>query len=96
MARKTQLDLIRDAIEIQGYLPVPGPRGLTYHIRGITGTAGNGAWITDHPTEDMCGFVRIKPSAKKMLAGIARGIIARRDEIVAERDRSVRSAMGRL
>lgn len=93
--KRTKLDIIREAIEVQGYLPVPGPRGQTYRIRAITGVASNGAWTTDHLTADLCGYLRIKRSAQNWMVEIAQDILARREVIVAERERNYRVAMGR-
>lgn len=52
MTKQGRLNIIREAIQVQGYLPVPAAGGREYRIRAITGTAPNGAWITDHPTTD--------------------------------------------
>lgn len=91
--RKNKLALIRRAIEIQGYLPVPGPRGTTLRVRAIRSV--NGKWVTDHLTSDLRGYIKIKRASQDYLVQVAEGILAREDEILAERARCHRVAMGR-
>ena len=89
--RRGNLGIIDQAIEINGYLPVEGPHG-TYRIKGISGIATNGAWITTHLTQSMMGYVRIKKSAQKWITQEARSIIARRETIEAEQAEQARIA----
>ena len=93
--RKTRLAIIREAIAIRGYIPVPGPSGVTYRVTGIRGTAPNGAWVTTHPTANLTGYVRIKKSAQGWITDIARGIIARKVEIEEERRLNLTAALDR-
>jgi hypothetical protein len=90
MARRTKLDIIREAIEINGHLPVRGSNGML-QIGAITGVARNGAWITDHLTSDGMAHIRLKKSAHGRIVAIAEDIISRRDEITARRERERRA-----
>ena len=83
MARKTQLDTVREAIEIQGHIAV-SVAGVDRQAREIK--VVNGEWVTDILTADLRGYVRIKKTRAAVVAQ-ARAIIANADEIRAQRAR---------
>jgi hypothetical protein len=89
----TKLQKIALAIEINGHLPVPASGGKVLHVRAIK--VVNGKWQTDCLTSSLMGYVTIRRASQDYLVQVAEGIIARRDEITAERERSRRVAMGR-
>ncbi|HEX7075766.1 MAG TPA: hypothetical protein VF226_17145 [Hyphomicrobiaceae bacterium] len=82
MARKTQLDIVREAIEIQGYIEVY-VNGQPRQCREIK--VVNGEWVTDILTSDLCGHVRIKKT-KRYVVDQAKRIVANADEIRANRE----------
>jgi hypothetical protein len=90
----TKLQKIALAIEINGHLPVPASGGKVLHVRAIK--VVNGKWQTDALTSNLMGYITIKRASQDYLVRVAEGIIARRDEITAERERSVKAALGQL
>ncbi len=93
--RKSNLDFVQEAIKIQGYLPVEGPGGTTLHVQKVIGVAPNGAWIISHLSPSLSRHLRIKRSAQGYLAKRAKEIIAKKEEIIEERERSRRSFLER-
>lgn len=87
------INKVRKAIEIQGYIEISGSRGRTYKIEGITKREANGAWLTTHLNSSLDGYIRIAPHAHKMLAARADRIIGRADEIRANKAAALRRAL---
>lgn len=87
MARQTKLQLIAEAISIQGYLPATGERGKQYRFRRIA-AGEKGTWVTDHMVGDEGGrpLTISDRYVQADLLHTARYIIAHRDEIAAERN----------
>jgi hypothetical protein len=80
MARSV-FKIVQEAIEIQGYVTV-SVNGRDRQAKSITVVDGD--WLTDIPTADMCGYVRIRKT-KDALVRQARWIIEHADEIRTER-----------
>lgn len=80
MAKMTKLAKVQKAIEIQGYITVRTPSG-EMKARAVKDVDGD--WITDIPTTDLCGYVRIRKTKAAVVAQ-AESIIARETEIRAE------------
>lgn len=88
MARN-KLSLVREAIEIQGYILV-SVNGQNRECRKIT--VVDGEWMTNILTRDLDGYVRIKKT-KDAIVAKAEWIIANADEIRAERKAKQEAAM---
>lgn len=87
MAR-SNLSIVREAIEIQGYITV-SVNGIDRQAKAITVVDGD--WLTDIPTADLCGYVRIRKT-KDAVMRRARWIIEHADEIRAEREARAKAA----
>lgn len=77
----SKIKRVQKAIEIQGYITVRVD-GAPMQARRVT--VVDGAWVTDIPTSDLCGHVRIVKTRDAIVAQ-ADDIIARADEITAKR-----------
>jgi hypothetical protein len=86
---KTNLSIVQEAIEIQGYITVNvANRDREAHK---VQAAADGTWITDILTSDLQGYVRIKKTKAAVVAQ-AKQIIANKDQILAAREAARRRA----
>lgn len=90
---RPNIALVRKAIKIQGHVVMHDQHGREMRIRSIEVVRGK--WVTDHRTPNMRGRILVTRAGKIRLTQQAKGIIARKDEITAERERQHRVAMGR-
>lgn len=82
MTRMTKLAKVQKAIDIRGYITVSvGGRDMQAHAV----TSVDGDWITDIPTTDLRGYVRIRKT-KAAIVAQADYILAHESEIRAERE----------
>lgn len=85
----TKLQKVLKAIEIQGHVIVRTERGEMKATRVTVGPKGE--WITDIPTSNLCGYVRIAKT-KDAVVEQAEYAIANEASIRAERDAKLAAA----
>lgn len=79
----TKLQKVLKAIEIQGHVTVRTERGDMKATRVTVGPKGE--WITDIPTANLCGYVRIVKT-KDAVVEQAEYVIANEAAVRAERE----------
>ena len=93
---KRDLKVVRQCLDAGLSLALEGPRGTRHFHRGhITDRIDRGAVRTTHKNERLTGYVWLTGTAIALLAEQARTKLARKDELLAERDARVASMVGR-
>lgn len=92
---KSNLELIAEAIAINGHIVIHGSRGK-YEIRSIRKDTESSDWITDAriPT-NLSEFVRIRKANQPLVMDQVRYIIANKDSILAKRNAQHQAFMDR-
>ncbi|HWO88821.1 MAG TPA: hypothetical protein VNL98_06700 [Gemmatimonadales bacterium] len=96
MAR-SHLDIIHEALDAGLTLTLQEPSGSRTFVAGqITrDRRPNGSVRTTHLSRNLTGYVWLTPGGLRILAAQARELLARKEEILAERDARVASFLDR-